>query len=65
MAKKTRTITMDDDIFNALKALSLAYNKPVSGIIEELARQYIKDNSNALQNYYQKQINALAQDSQS
>lgn len=63
MAKKTRTITMDDDIFNALKSLSVAYGKSVSSIIEELARQFLKDNSAALQKYYQQQINALAQDS--
>lgn len=63
MAKKTRTITMDDDIFNALKSLSVAYGKSVSSILEELARQFLKDNSAALQKYYQQQIKALAQDS--
>ncbi len=62
MAKKTRTITIDDDIFNALKALSVAYNRSVSSIFEELARQYLKDNSADLQKYHQQQIKALAQD---
>ena len=53
---------MDDDIFNAIKALSVAYNKSVSSIFEDLARQFLKENSAALQKYYQKQIKALAQD---
>ena len=65
MAKKTRTITIDDDIFNAIKTLSVAYNRSVSSIFEELARQFLKDNSDALQKFYQKQIKTLAQDSQS
>ena len=62
LAKKTRTITMDDDIFNALKALSIAYGNSVSGIIEDLARKFIKDNSAKLQDFYRQQIKPLAQE---
>lgn len=56
MAKKTRTLTLTDETFNALKILALTKGTSVSAIVESLGRQYVQEHSADLQRYFQNQI---------
>lgn len=56
MAKKTRTLTLTDETFTALKTLALIKGTSVSAIVEDLGKQYIKEHSADLQRYFQNQI---------
>lgn len=56
MARKTRTLTLSDETFSALKVLALIKNTSVSAIVENLGRQYIQEHSADLRRYYENQI---------
>lgn len=57
MARKTRTLTLPDDVFDGLK-LAAAYKKTsISKIVEELARQYLADNRAEIQEELRRQMN--------
>ena len=56
MARKTRTLTLTDETFDALKTLALINKTSVSAIVEELGRQFVVDHSADLRRYYQSQI---------
>ena len=62
MGKKTRTLTLTDETFDALKTLALIQKKSVSAIVEELGRQYVVDHSADLQRYFQNQISLFELD---
>lgn len=55
--KKTRTLTLSDEVFTGLKTLALIKGTSVSMIVESLGRQYISENAAPLQEYFKHQIN--------
>lgn len=63
--KRTRTLTLTDETFTALKTLALIKKTSVSAIVENLGRQYIKDNTADLQRYFQNQISLFELDTDS
>lgn len=65
MARKTRTLTLTDETFEALKTLALIQKKSVSAIVEELGRQYVQDHTADLQRYFQNQISLFELDTDS
>lgn len=57
MARKTRTLTLPDDVFDGLKLVAAYKKTSISKIVEELARQYLADNRAEIQEELRRQMN--------
>lgn len=60
--KKTRTLTLSDEVFTGLKTIALIKGTSVSMILEKLGKQYISENAAPLQEYFKQQINLFDSD---
>ena len=59
--KKTRTLTLSDDVFTGLKTLALLQDTSVSSIVEELGKKYITLHKEELKKYYQQKFDFIEQ----